>query len=160
MSLRLKSRSPEETQAIGEKLGGILRPGDIVALEGELGAGKTCFVRGLARALGVREPVASPSFVLVREYRGERFLLYHFDAYRLEDPRAFWDLGVEEYFASGISVIEWAEKVAAVLPEERLEVRLEYVPDNPEARFIEIEGYGRRGKELLEALRHALGSGN
>ncbi|MGO0123504.1 tRNA (adenosine(37)-N6)-threonylcarbamoyltransferase complex ATPase subunit type 1 TsaE [Desulfothermobacter acidiphilus] len=159
MSLRLELRSAAATQRLGEKLGRLLRPGDLVALKGELGAGKTCLVQGLARALGVKEPVLSPSFLLLREYRGRDFPLYHFDAYRLQSPQEFLELGLEEYFPFGVSVIEWAERVEDTLPAERLEVQLDYVPGDPEARLVTVTGHGSRGKELLEALRDALSTG-
>src|SRR5437773_6813002 len=104
-------RSPEETQALGTRLGRRLREGAVVACIGELGAGKTCFLQGLARGLGVESPVTSPTFVLINEYRG-RVGVHHLDAYRTESVTEVLDLGIEELMhGDGVTVIEWADKL-------------------------------------------------
>jgi tRNA threonylcarbamoyladenosine biosynthesis protein TsaE len=106
------TRSEAETATVGRDLAQTLRPGDVVLLHGELGAGKTAFVRGLAEGLGVPpEDVSSPTFTLIQEYRGGRLPLFHADLYRLDDPREIDDLGLEEIAANGILAIEWAEKL-------------------------------------------------
>lgn len=108
------TRSEAETTAAGRDLGASLSAGDVVLLSGDLGAGKTAFVKGLAEALGVAgEEVSSPTFTLVQEYRGGRLTLYHVDLYRLDDPREIDDLGLDEIAADGVLAIEWAEKLPA-----------------------------------------------
>ena len=135
------SRSPEETQALGRKLACSLQPGDVVALTGEIGAGKTTLVQGIASGLGVPDgTVASPSFVLVREYRG-RIPLYHADLFRLNDMRGAATVGLEEYYdADGVTVIEWANRVTEVLPEEHLEIRFHVV--DPQTRQLTLVPHG------------------
>jgi len=118
--------SAAQTEALGAALARVVRPGDVVALHGELGAGKTCFVRGLARGLGVRDAVASPTFTLMHTYAGP-VPLYHLDAWMRERGEAFLqDGGAEWLTADGVAAVEWAEHVAAWLPERRFEVHLEH----------------------------------
>src|SRR5262245_33265236 len=125
------TRTPEETEAVGESLGRTLGPGDVVALCGELGSGKTCFVRGVARALGVRGRPLSPTFTLINEYRGTR-PVYHVDAYRLESLAEMAGLGLEEEFdGEGVTLVERAVKVRGLLPARALCVRIEGVGDEP-----------------------------
>ncbi len=113
MTKTITTQSEEETSAVGRELAATLSAGDIVLLYGDLGAGKTAFVRGLAEGLGVsRDEVSSPTFTLVQEYRGGRLPLFHADLYRLNDPREIDDLGLEEIAADGLLAIEWAEKLA------------------------------------------------
>jgi tRNA threonylcarbamoyladenosine biosynthesis protein TsaE len=113
----LISHSPAETEALGEDLGRAVRPGWVIALSGELGAGKTQFVKGLARGLGVSTRVHSPTFTIVAEYGGGRLRLFHLDLYRLETRRQILSAGIEEYLQSdGVAVIEWAERMAEVWP--------------------------------------------
>jgi tRNA threonylcarbamoyladenosine biosynthesis protein TsaE len=108
--LEITSRSPEETQALGARLGKLARPGDCFLLVGKLGAGKTCLTQGIARGLGIREYAASPSFVVVRELYG-RLPLYHMDLYRLENIEEIADLGLDDYFyGQGVSVVEWGKR--------------------------------------------------
>lgn len=145
------SRSPEETEKIGEKLACELKPGDVVALIGGIGAGKTTFVRGLAQGLGVPpSSVASPSFVLVRQYTSGRLPLYHADLFRLENLPAAASVGLEEcYEAGGVTLIEWANKVPGVLPEEFLEIRFDTV--DPETRRLTAvpHGFCWQGRKLF-----------
>lgn len=120
------------------RLGCLLRAGDVVALSGDLGAGKTCFVQGIAEGLGVRGPVTSPSFVLIAEHEG-RLRLYHVDLYRLEDVEAIRALGLEELLGSdGVTVIEWGERAAPLLPAGTLRVRITFAGET--AREVEFEG--------------------
>ncbi|RJX22631.1 MAG: tRNA (adenosine(37)-N6)-threonylcarbamoyltransferase complex ATPase subunit type 1 TsaE [Ammonifex sp.] len=159
-SLEAKSNSPEATRSLGEKLGRMNIPGDVIALSGDLGAGKTCFAQGLARGLGVTKKVTSPTFVLIREYEG-RLPLFHFDAYRLSGPEDLEQLGSEEYFGgSGVCVIEWAERVAAALPDDRVEVELLRVPGEEEFRVIRFKSTGHRSRAVVEELKRVLYPGH
>jgi tRNA threonylcarbamoyladenosine biosynthesis protein TsaE len=125
------SRDPAETQAIGERLGTRLAPGAVIACTGELGAGKTCFLQGLARGLGVTSGVTSPTFVLVNQYRG-RMPIYHLDAYRTGSLTELVDLGLEEMLhGDGVTVIEWADKLLPLLPARTIHVHLQGLGDEP-----------------------------
>ena len=130
MTLTLETKSHAETQALGERLGRALAAGDVVALTGDLGAGKTSFVQGLARGLGVRGRVASPSFTIVNEHEG-RVPLFHVDFYRLESARELDHIGFDDYFLrGGVVVVEWAERFPSALPAERLDIRIEIAGDD------------------------------
>lgn len=145
----VETEGEEATEALGEQLASCLLPGDILALTGELGAGKTCLVRGIARGLGIDEAgVASPSFTLINEYAG-RLPLVHLDAYRLDAVEAFEELGLDDYFErEGVMVVEWAEKVPD-LPEERIDVVIRWMDEN--RRHFRISARGKVG-ERLQAL--------
>src|SRR5436853_1049828 len=122
MAESIQTRSPEETDAAGARLGETLGPGDVVALTGELGAGKTCFTQGLARGLGVTGRTVSPTFVLVNEYRG-RVPVHHVDAYRTGSLTELLDLGIEELLSGdGVTVVEWADKLLPLLPPHTVHV--------------------------------------
>ena len=111
------TQSEEETTAVGRELAATLSAGDVLLLYGDLGAGKTAFVRGLAEGLGVpREEVSSPTFTLIQEYRGGRLTLFHVDLYRIEDPREFDELGLDEIAVDGVLAIEWAERLPGPPP--------------------------------------------
>lgn len=126
---RVVSSSPEETESLGERLAKKLSPGAIVALFGELGAGKTCFVRGVCRGLKVKERITSPSFIIINHYRGT-LPVYHIDLYRLKGPQEFLFLGYEEYlFGEGVTLIEWAEKAEPYLPPETLSVSMRIIDE-------------------------------
>ncbi|HKB05268.1 MAG TPA: tRNA (adenosine(37)-N6)-threonylcarbamoyltransferase complex ATPase subunit type 1 TsaE [Gemmataceae bacterium] len=143
------------TEALGRRLGELLFPNAVVALIGPLGAGKTHLTRAVAEGLGIANPTAvtSPTFTLVHEYPA-RLPIYHFDAYRLNGPNEFLDLGVTEYFeAGGVCLIEWADKVESALPAERLTVRL--TPTDENRRVADVVGTG----EKYQALASALASG-
>lgn len=134
------SGDPTKTFHIGRILGETLTAGDIVALTGELGAGKTCFTQGIARGLGVPEvyQITSPTFTLVNEYPG-RLNLIHLDVYRLSSSRDLQDLGYEEFFfGKGVTVIEWAEKIQDIIPEKSLSVTMAYLDQNQ--RSIDMKG--------------------
>jgi tRNA threonylcarbamoyladenosine biosynthesis protein TsaE len=131
------SLSPEETQAVGERLGARLRAGDVVACIGELGAGKTCFLQGLARGLGVEADVTSPTFVLVNQYQG-RLPVYHVDAYRTESLTELVDVGLEEMLhGDGVTVIEWADKLLPLLPPTTITVTIKGLGDQPREIIID-----------------------
>lgn len=132
-SLVLISRSPEETRRIGWHLGAGLRRGDCVALQGELGAGKTCLTQGIAGGLGVPDcyVVASPTFTLINEYPGKEAALFHLDVYRLTGDADLEEIGYREYLArGGVLVIEWAEKIPGSIPDRALWVTLSYLDEN------------------------------
>jgi tRNA threonylcarbamoyladenosine biosynthesis protein TsaE len=125
--LNLISSSPEGTRAIGKRIGTCIKEGAVLALQGELGSGKTCLVHGIAIGLGVDRsvPVNSPSFVIINEYPGP-VTLYHFDLYRVHEERELWELGWEEYLARpGVIVIEWAERTGSLLPDDHIRIALE-----------------------------------
>ena len=146
--IEIISESAEQTWEIARFIGEKLRKGDVLALSGELGSGKTCFTGGLARGLGVDEKyqITSPTFTLINEYPA-RFKLYHFDVYRLNGYSEFEDLGYEEYFCGdGIVVIEWAEKIAQILPADTFFISFKYLDENK--RRIVIKGQEKRMKEL------------
>ncbi len=136
---QVKTHSAEETQALAARLAGEMPPGTVLCLHGDLGAGKTCFVQGLARALGVRRPVGSPTFTLINEYRGKGRLA-HIDLYRIRGAADAFGLGLEDYLFhyDGIVAIEWAERVTEDLPENCWHVRLE-MGDEEQSRSITIQ---------------------
>jgi len=120
-------RSEEDTRAFGLELGKSLKPGTVLALIGDLGTGKTTLTKYIAEGLGVAEMLTSPTFTIVREYHSGRLPLYHFDVYRLESADDLFEIGAEEYFYSGgVSVVEWADQVAEILPDETLCIFIEY----------------------------------
>lgn len=148
----LVSTSPAETQRIGESLGELAREGDLFCLEGELGSGKTCFVQGLGRGLGIRDSIHSPTFILANEHRGGRLRLYHLDVYRVRSADEAIGIGLDDYLVGdGVLVIEWAEKIRKGLPSERLWVSFRHVSENE--RAISFEARGARYVELLVSLR-------
>jgi tRNA threonylcarbamoyladenosine biosynthesis protein TsaE len=147
----LHTRTPSETRRLGERIGRRLRGGDVVLLSGELGAGKTVLAQGIARGLGVADPVKSSSFVIMNEYDGASLRLYHADLYRLEDPAQVAELALDELASRGVLVVEWPERAGAEMPEERLIVRRAY--EGAKGRVIEIEGVGERYGDLAERLR-------
>ena len=128
MSRTITTHSEDETAAVGRELAATLSAGDVLLLYGDLGAGKTAFVRGLAEGLGVeRDEVSSPTFTLIQEYRGGRLPLFHVDLYRIDDPREFDELGLDEIAEDGVLAIEWAERLAARLkPSRYVAVRIEH----------------------------------
>jgi len=149
----LTTRSPEETQQFGERLAAQLRAGDVVALIGDLGSGKTTMIQGLARGLGLASSVKSPTFVLLREYPG-LVPLVHIDGYRLEGESSVVWLDVEWVFSPRkITVIEWADRFEGVLPDERLELRLAHRSTNQ--RSIALTGHGARAQAVVRAMQQA-----
>jgi tRNA threonylcarbamoyladenosine biosynthesis protein TsaE len=143
----LVSRSPEETRALGASLGRVLRTGDFVGLVGELGAGKTAFVRGVAEGAGVPErEVSSPSFAIVQPYRG-RVPLHHADLYRLADEDELYATGFHDVLAQGATLVEWLDRIPRAAPEDFLRLTFTVLPD--ESRRIAAEAFGPRHAELL-----------
>ena len=144
--------SPDETKKLGEKLGRLLRDGDIICLYGELGAGKTSFTQGIAKGLNVEKAfITSPTFVLVNEYKG-RLPLYHIDLYRLNNIAEIEDIGLSEYLkGKGVTVIEWAEKAEDLLSEERLSVYLENL--GGDKRRLSFKATGKRYEEIVAKIQ-------
>ncbi|MGB2599598.1 MAG: tRNA (adenosine(37)-N6)-threonylcarbamoyltransferase complex ATPase subunit type 1 TsaE [Candidatus Omnitrophota bacterium] len=146
------TNSPEETIEVGARLARHLEDGDFIALEGNLGTGKTVFVKGMAKGLGVEDYlyVNSPSFVIVREYHGKKDL-YHFDIYRLEEKDFCDTVDYERYFYNkGVTVVEWADKIKGLFPDEYLEIRIDH--DGLTKRNFEFKANGQRFQEILEKL--------
>ena len=132
------TNSPEQTEEVGAALSKVLSPGTVIAYRGDLGAGKTAFTRGLARGLGVADPVTSPTYPIVNEYLGGRMPLFHFDMYRLHSADDLWDIGWEDYLErGGICAVEWSENVADAM-EDAITVTIEKLGE--ESRRITIEG--------------------
>ncbi|WP_427910073.1 tRNA (adenosine(37)-N6)-threonylcarbamoyltransferase complex ATPase subunit type 1 TsaE [Pelotomaculum schinkii] len=153
------TKSPEETARIGMMLGSFLTAGDIVCLQGELGAGKTCFAQGVARGMGIEDPVTSPTFNLVNEYHG-KLTLYHLDVYRLNGPGDLDDLGYEDiFYGDGVTLIEWAERVREALPAERLEILINRGTQD-EFREIRMLPRGDRYRLVVEGLMSVVCSGS
>jgi tRNA threonylcarbamoyladenosine biosynthesis protein TsaE len=147
------TKSASETVRIGKVIGSLLRPQDVVALAGELGTGKTQFIKGLAAGVGVRKAIyiSSPSFTLIHEYPG-RVPFYHIDLFRLRSEKEAEALGLEEYFqGSGITAVEWADRIPSLLPEDILWIHILYKAKN--TRSIEMTPKGRRYEDLLTAIR-------
>ena len=136
------TKNATQTETLGEGIGALLQPGDVVVLAGDLGTGKTTFVKGAARGLGVLEPVTSPTFAIVQEYDG-RYPVAHVDVYRLARIQELHDLGFEELIEERIVLVEWGDTIAGVLPPDRLEVRFELAADG-DARTVEIAPQGGR----------------
>lgn len=121
--------SVEKTINLGEQLGKLVKPGDIICLNGDLGAGKTHFTKGIARGLGIEDYITSPTFTIVNEYEG-RLKLYHFDVYRVNDPDEIYAIGFDEYiFSEGVSVIEWSTYIDELIPKENLSINITKLPD-------------------------------
>ena len=137
----IATASESDTAAVGRELAATLRAGDVVLLYGDLGAGKTAFVKGLAEGLGVRrDEVSSPTFTLVQEYRGGRLTLYHVDLYRLDDPREVDDLGLDEIAADGVLAIEWADKLpGAARPQPSRAIDVYIAHGDGDTRTIGVE---------------------
>ena len=138
------SNSPAETEALGAALAERLKPGTVVAFSGDLGAGKTAFVRGMAQGLGISQRVTSPTFTIVNEYEGPT-PLFHFDMYRLNGSEDLFDIGWEDYLSrGGVCAVEWSEQVADALPEGTVYVTLTRHPEHDGWRSITVEGGAAR----------------
>ena len=149
----LQTRSTSGTIRIGKSIGSLLLPGDVVALVGELGTGKTQFIKGLAVGVGIGKPtyISSPSFTLINEYKG-KIPFYHIDLFRLRAQKEAEDLGLEEYFQSGgITAIEWADRIPSLLPREMLWIQISYTGEN--TRSLEIIGKGKRYLNLVDQIQ-------
>lgn len=145
--------SADETRSLGETLGGMLEAGDVVLLSGELGAGKTVFVKGMAAGVGYDGPVSSKSFVLLGEYDG-RVKLYHADLYRLDEPEMVEDLALDELVEEGVVAVEWPERADAYLPEDGLLIRFEI--EGEERRTLALAPVGERAESLAARFEKAV----
>jgi tRNA threonylcarbamoyladenosine biosynthesis protein TsaE len=152
--MKLRTDSADQTRAVAAALGELLGPGDLLLLVGDLGAGKTVFVQGLARGLGVEEPVTSPTFTIVQEYDG-RVPLTHVDVYRLERVQDLYDLGLEERGDRGVTAVEWGDVVEQAVPTDHLVVRIEPGAADTE-RVLELTGHGARWRGRQGAIEQAL----
>ena len=129
----LESGSWEDTFLIGEAAGRLAQPGQIYTLDGDLGAGKTVFAKGVAAGLGITEPVSSPTFTILQQYDGGRMPLYHFDVYRIEEPEEMEEIGYEDcFYGDGICLVEWADQIRELIPDSAVRVRIERVPEEGE----------------------------
>lgn len=142
------SKGPEETREFAEHLGRLLKPGDLLALEGDLGAGKTTFSQGLAKGLGVEETIDSPTFTIMKSYQG-RYPFYHMDVYRLDGEEDAFDL--EEYFyGNGVCLVEWASRISTMLPPETISVQIDIMESGDRQIMIELDT--KRAKEISKEL--------
>ncbi len=156
-SLDWLSESPEATRTFAARLAVTARPGDVLCLWGDLGAGKTVFAKGFGAGLGVRDTISSPSFVLMGEYAG-RLPLFHIDLYRLATAAEAFDGGLlDDRQSTGVVLIEWPDRLGASLPDERLDVRIAGGADEP--RQVRLEAHGTSLRRYLEQARAAIGGG-
>ena len=152
--LKVVTDSAQATEMLGQRLARFLHPADVIAFYGDLGAGKTTFVRGLAAAIGAPEQVKSPTFVLMHIYQG-RLPIYHFDAYRLKNAGDLYNIGAEDYIGTdGVACLEWSERVEEMLPADCLRVKIYYrTALGPNGRELIFEASQGRGLEIVEALK-------
>ena len=149
MDYKFTSHGEEETLELAQNFESEKFPNMVICLNGELGSGKTLFVKGIAQALGIDESITSPTFTIVKEYLNGEMPLYHFDVYRLDGNTD--GIGIEEYFSkNGIVVIEWADTIKDILPSERLDIKIKIVDENK--RILVITPYGEKYEELCEAV--------
>ncbi|MCL4273818.1 MAG: tRNA (adenosine(37)-N6)-threonylcarbamoyltransferase complex ATPase subunit type 1 TsaE [Anaerolineales bacterium] len=156
--LEFFSRSPEQTRRIGMRLGGMLQTGDVICLQGDLGAGKTTFTQGLAQGWGSLDSVSSPTFILVNMYRradGEQ--IFHLDAYRLESVPEAEELDLDSMLTEGALIIEWPERLGNLIPSEHLWIDLEHISE--EHRQMKFHARGERYDKLLDGVRQAVVGG-
>jgi tRNA threonylcarbamoyladenosine biosynthesis protein TsaE len=148
-NITLTSTSPKMTRDIGKALAALIRVGDLIGLEGDLGAGKTVLTQGIAEGLGAEEPATSPSFVIAHTYQG-RIKLVHVDLYRLSSIQA-GELGLEDYLADSAGVVEWAERLTGLEPD--LWIKFDFASENANQRSLIFKALSPRGTELLQAIR-------
>lgn len=151
--MRILVNTVNETQELAAKLAKNVVASDTILLSGDLGAGKTTFTQGFAKELGVRRPVKSPTFTLVREYHTKKFPLYHLDVYRLGEEGNAEDLGLSEYFGGdGVALVEWSQYIRPDLPDDVLKILFERVAGSETERLITITATGHRSNQLLAAM--------
>jgi len=154
-TLEFVSRSAEQTQRLGARLGALLRGGEVICLQGPLGSGKTCLAQGVGRGWGASHTLTSPTFVLVREYTrpDEPVTLFHIDLYRIEEHQEIYSLGIDEYMGhrQAVCIIEWAERAETFVPSDRLWVEMDFV--DPTRRSLQITAHGRLHRKLLKMFR-------
>lgn len=148
--LEFKTNNAGETEKLGRLIGEALRGGEIIAMTGDLGAGKTTMTKSLAKGLDIDEHITSPTFTIVNEYEG-RLKLFHFDVYRIGDVEEMYDLGFEEYiYSGGVCIIEWSNLIEEILPEDTINIQILYLDDNK--RQIKISGKGKKFDNLEKEL--------
>ena len=146
MDYKFTSRSEQDTMELAENIESEKFPGMIICLDGELGSGKTVFVKGFAKSLGIEENITSPTFNIVKEYETGELPLYHMDVYRLEDTNE--DIGFQDYFSSdAISIVEWSDLIADSLPEERLDIKFKLIDEN--TRVLVLVPHGQKYEDLV-----------
>ncbi|HMR99905.1 MAG TPA: tRNA (adenosine(37)-N6)-threonylcarbamoyltransferase complex ATPase subunit type 1 TsaE [Anaerolineales bacterium] len=151
-TIEVKSHNPEQTRHLGMRLGEALQTGDMICLQGDLGAGKTTFVQGIAQGWGSTDSVSSPTFILVNMYRrADGGQLFHMDAYRLDSTGEAEELDLDSMLAEGALIVEWPERMQGLIPNERLWV--EFTPSGEEERELKFNAHGKRYEALLEILR-------
>lgn len=156
--LEFFSRSPEQTRRIGLRLGALLKPGDVICLQGDLGAGKTTFTQGLAQGWGSLDSVSSPTFILVNQYRrADGSKLFHMDAYRLDSVPEAEELDLDSMLAEGALIIEWPERLGDLIPKEHLNIRLEHISE--EHRQMNFHAHGKHYDNLIDSIRQAMVGG-
>jgi tRNA threonylcarbamoyladenosine biosynthesis protein TsaE len=157
-SLEFFSKSPEQTRRIGMRLGSALKKGDVLCLQGELGAGKTTFVQGIAQGWGSLDSVSSPTFIIVNVYRRtDGAQLFHLDTYRLESQPEAEELDIDSMLSEGILIVEWPERLGNLIPEERLWIKLDHIAD--EQRQMLFNAKGQRYEDLLDGIRQSMFGG-
>ena len=157
-SLEFFSKSPEQTRRIGMRLGSALKKGDVLCLQGELGAGKTTFVQGIAQGWGSLDSVSSPTFIIVNVYRRtDGAQLFHLDTYRLESQPEAEELDIDSMLSEGVLIVEWPERLGNLIPEERLWVKLDHILD--EQRLMLFNANGERYDSLLAGIRDTMFGG-
>ena len=150
--IKIVTKTPQELEYLGSRMAELVAPGDFIALDGDLGAGKTLMTQGMAKGLGVTEEIVSPTFTIIHEYETGRLPLYHMDVYRLKQPEEMYDLGYEEYFyGEGVTIIEWAQMIREQLPEQRLDITIKRISD--EVRIFLFEPKGEKYVQLCEELK-------
>ncbi|MBE7433483.1 MAG: tRNA (adenosine(37)-N6)-threonylcarbamoyltransferase complex ATPase subunit type 1 TsaE [Anaerolineales bacterium] len=156
--LEFFSRSPEQTRRIGIRLGGLLEPGDVICLQGDLGAGKTTFAQGLAQGWGSLDAVSSPTFILVNQYRrADGGKLFHLDAYRLDSVPEAEELDLDSMLNEGALIIEWPERLGNLIPNDHLRIQLEHISE--EHRRLGFRAHGKHYDELLDEIRQSVVGG-
>ena len=149
MDYKITSRSEDDTRELAENIESEKFPGMVICLNGELGSGKTLFVKAFAKALGIEDEVTSPTFNIIKEYLDGEMELYHMDVYRVEDN--YESVGIEDYFKrDGVSIIEWADMISDILPEERLDINIAIAGEN--SRVITLIPHGEKYEELCSAV--------
>ncbi|MGB5823382.1 MAG: tRNA (adenosine(37)-N6)-threonylcarbamoyltransferase complex ATPase subunit type 1 TsaE [Proteocatella sp.] len=152
--MKIYIENVEKTIRLGEMLGRMLKSKDIICLDGDLGAGKTHFSKGVALGLEIEEDITSPTFTIVQEYEG-RLPLYHFDTYRIAHSEEMYNIGFDDYLnKEGVIIIEWSKLIEAVLPEDRIDIEISYAPEG--GRYFEFVAHGQRHELLLEELKQEI----
>lgn len=150
--MEIKLNGLKDTEEFGIRLGKLLKPGDIVCLNGDLGAGKTTMTQSIGVGLDIDEYITSPTFALINLYKG-RMVVYHFDVYRLENVDELYDLGFDEYFyGNGVCIIEWAEKIEKLIPVDRIVIDIKK-NTHLDDRILHISGHGNRYEEIIKELK-------